>query len=183
MNKNRNYIITIILLILAIIPFGIANSQVGEDNEIYIPFVQMNERVTTGDGEWSMVAGNIERTSYTEEEVTGNLDVEWYRPIEAYIPQNSQIIASNGMLYVSTAKGLYALNAANGQLVWRFDTDLPLGNSPSVADGVVYVGGYDRKIHALDAYQGVHLWAFEGARAGFDTNPLVVNDVVFAGNR
>lgn len=183
MKINQNYKIIIILLILAIIPLGIANSQVGEGNEIYIPFVQMNERGPAGDGEWSMVAGNIERTSYTEEEVTGNLDVEWYRPIEAYIPQNSQIIASNGMLYVSTAKGLYALNAANGQLIWRFDTDLPLGNSPSVVDGVVYVGGYDHKIHALDAYQGTHLWAFEGARAGFDTNPLVVDNVVFAGNR
>jgi len=132
---------------------------------------------------WPMVAANPQRTSWTAEEVTGSLNVEWYRPIEAYISQNSQIIASNGLLYVSTARGLYALNAANGDLVWRYDTELPLGNSPTVADGVVYVGGYDRKLHALNALDGTHLWAFSEAKAGFDTNPLVINGKVIAGNR
>ncbi|MDT8305499.1 MAG: PQQ-binding-like beta-propeller repeat protein [Anaerolineae bacterium] len=130
-----------------------------------------------------MVAANPSRTSWSPEEVTGQLQLAWHRPIEAYIPQNSQIIASGGLLYVSTAKGLYALNAADGALAWRFDTEMPLGNSPTVANGVVYVGGYDRKLHALDAQSGRHLWAFSGAGAGYDTNPLVVDGRIFAGNR
>ncbi len=112
-----------------------------------------------------------------------DLQIEWYRPIEAYIPQNVQVIADNGLLYISTARGLYALNAENGDVVWRFDTQLPLGNSPTVSDGVVYVGGYDRKIHALDALTGTQLWAFEGAKAGFSTNPLIVDGKVIVGNR
>ncbi len=132
---------------------------------------------------WPMVAANPQRTSWTAEQVSGNLQVQWYRPIEAYIPQNSQIIASYGLLYISTARGLYVLNAASGELVWRYDTELSLGNSPTVADGVVYVGGYDRQLHALDALTGAHLWAFTGAKAGFDTNPLVVEGKVIMGNR
>jgi outer membrane protein assembly factor BamB len=68
-----------------------------------------------------MVAGNPQRTSWTPEEVSGDLHVVWYRPIEAYIPQNAQVIASHGMLFISTAKGLYALNAISGDLVWRFN--------------------------------------------------------------
>lgn len=147
-------------------------------HQIFLPVILVP---TTSD--WPMVAANPERTSWVQEEVAGNLHVEWYRPIEAYIPQNVQIIASNGLLYISTARGLYALNAANGEVVWRFDTELPLGNSPTVFDGTVYVGGFDRKIHALNALDGTHLWAFGGAQAGFSTNPLVVDGKVLAGNR
>lgn len=133
--------------------------------------------------DWAMVAANPQRTSWSPEEVSGNTQLQWYRPIEGYIPQNSQVIAAGGLLYISTSSGLLALHAATGDLVWRFDTELPLGNSPTYADGVIYVGGYDRKIHALNALTGAHLWAFSGAGAGYDTNPLVVDDKVFAGNR
>ena len=111
------------------------------------------------------------------------MNVLWYRPIEAYISQNVQLIAANGLIYVSTSRGLYALNADNGAIAWRFDTELPLGQSPTVEQGVVYVGGYDRKIHALDASTGRHLWSFDGAHAGFSTNPLVVDGKVIAGSR
>jgi len=31
---------------------------------------------------WPMLAANPERTSWTPEEIRGNLSVEWYRPIE-----------------------------------------------------------------------------------------------------
>lgn len=142
--------------------------------------------------EWNTVAGNPQRTSWTPEEVSGQLTLEWYRPIEAYIPQNVQIIAANGLLYISTSRGLYALYATDpdgagpiqaGDVKWRYDTELPLGNSPTVVNGVAYVGGYDRKIHVLDALSGVHLWSFDQAQAGYSSNPLVVNGVVYAGNR
>ena len=132
---------------------------------------------------WPMVAANPQRTSWSNEAVSGDLNIEWYRPIEAYIPENVQIIATNGLLYTSTANGLVVLNAADGDLVWRYDTELPLGNSPTVADGIVYVGGYDRKVHALDAFTGTHLWSFDGALAGYSTNPLVVEGTVILGNR
>ena len=153
-----------------------------EDAEQNLYFPTVLSRYYAG-GEWPTVAANPQRTSWTPEEVSGNLKVVWYRPIEAYIPQNTQIIASNGLLYIATARGLYALRAADGQEVWRFDSELPLGNSPTVDGGVVYVGGHDRQLHALDALKGTHLWSFNAAQAGYNTNPLVVDGKVFAGNR
>ena len=162
----------------------IANTVVAradEHDEAFLPAIHSQSAPSSSD--WSMVAANPQRTSRSAEEVTGRLQVEWYRPIEAYIPQNSQIIAANGLLYISTSRGLYALHAATGDLVWRYDTELPLGNSPTVANGVVYAGGHDRRLHALDALSGAHLWSFDGAEAGYDTNPLVVDGVVYAGNR
>ena len=150
----------------------------------FLPIIASAEsNVSVPSTGWPMAGANPQRTSWTPDEVSGNLHVEWYRPIEAYIPQNAQLIAGYGMIYVSTARGLYALNAANGNLVWRYDTELPLGNSPTLANGIAYVGGHDRKIHALDAVTGAHLWEFAEATSGYDTNPLVVNGTVFAGNR
>jgi hypothetical protein len=171
-----------VILMLAICVSMADTLEGDEPATVYLPSVSQTGPAG-GTGEWNMVAGNPERTSWVPEQVTGNLQVAWYRPIEAYIPQNSQIIAANGLLYIATARGLYALDAASGAVAWRFDTELPLGNSPTVVNGVVYVGGHDRKLHALNALNGTHLWSFNGAKAGYDTNPLVVNGKVFAGNR
>jgi len=134
-------------------------------------------------GPWSTVAGNPQRTSWVAEEVSGSLKVAWYRAVEAYIPQNAQLIAANGLIYVPTARGLYALDAATGAESWRFDTEMPIGNSPAVSNNVLYVGGYDRKIYALNAVTGDELWAFDGAGAGFEASPLVVENMVIMGNR
>ena len=152
-------------------------------NIIILPLIQKHIPAYLAESSWPMVAANPERTSWAPQGASGYLHVEWYRTVEAYIPSNFQIIAANGKLYISTDGGLYALDAATGNLVWRFDTELPLGNSPSVFGGVVYVGGYDRKLHALDAATGTELWNFNEAKAGYDTNPLVIDDKVIVTNR
>lgn len=139
-------------------------------------------------GSWPMVAANPQRTSWNTEEVRGKLKPVWYRPIEAYIAPKIQIIASNDLLYISTARGLYALHTGTGtggdagQVAWVYPTELPLGHSPTIHNGVAYVGGLDRKLHAINALTGQGLWTFE-AEAGFQTNPLVVDGIVYAGNR
>jgi hypothetical protein len=131
---------------------------------------------------WTMAGANPERTSWTQEAVRGKLKPLWFKPFEAYILQRVQIIAENDTLYISTANGLYALDAESGQEKWVYPTELPLGHSPTISKGIAYVGGFDHKLHAVDARTGRGLWKFE-AGAGFDTNPLVVDDKVYAGNR
>jgi outer membrane protein assembly factor BamB len=149
--------------------------------------VSAEQEVTqlTSAGDWPMLAANPQRTSWTSEEIRGALHPVWYRPIEPYINYKVQVIASNGLLYISTARGLYALDAENGDTVWIYPTELPLGHSPTVVDDIVYVGGYDRKIHAINALTGekVPTWTAYEAGAGFETNPLVINGKVYAGNR
>ncbi|MFN3980422.1 MAG: PQQ-binding-like beta-propeller repeat protein, partial [Caldilinea sp.] len=145
--------------------------------------------IPPGDRAWPMLAANPERTSWTPEEVRGNLSVEWYLPFEPYIPYKVQPIAANGRIYVSTARGLYSIDAANGNLDWVYGTEMPLGHSPTIATvngrSVAYVGGYDRKIHAIDAITGEPLPGYTAyiAGAGFETNPLVIGDTIYSGNR
>ena len=51
---------------------------------------------------------------------------------------------------------------------------LPVGHAPSVAGGLVFVPGLDKRLYAVDAATGQQKWAFE-AGAGFFCNPLVVD--------
>ncbi|MBX2998560.1 MAG: PQQ-binding-like beta-propeller repeat protein [Caldilineaceae bacterium] len=148
--------------------------------------VDLSEETVTADvdaSDWYMAGANPQRTSWVSEEVRGKMYVEWYRPIEAYIDQKVQVITAYDNLYLSTARGLYVLKAATGDLVWRYDTELPLGHSPTVIGGKVYVGGYDKKLHALNALTGAKIWEFAGAGAGYSVNPLVVEGKVYTGNR
>lgn len=154
-------------------------------------------------GEWPMAAANPQRTSWTPEEVRplpGHSDLypAWYRPMNPYIDGQVQLVAANSLLYVSTARGLYALNTDDGEIAWVYPTELPLGNSPTIAGGVAYVGGLDHRIRAIEADPDLQtlsvdettgyrlndrvLWTFE-AGAGFETNPLVVDGIVYAGSR
>lgn len=149
----------------------------GRGLAIYLPLV-----VRPGEDSWPMAGANPERTSWTPTEVKGNLNVAWFKPFASFILPRVQIIAANDLLYISTAHGLYALEASSGTQAWVYPTEMPLGNSPTISKGVAYVGGFDRKIHAINAFTGQPLWTFE-ADAGFDTNPLVVNDILYAGNR
>ena len=80
--------------------------------------------------DWPMAGANPQRTSWVADEVAGDLTVAWYKPIEPFISQNVQIIAADSKLFISTARGLYALDASTGDLVWTYPTELPLGHSP-----------------------------------------------------
>ena len=157
--------------------------------QTFLPLIFTPYNIPPSDGDWPMVAANSQRTSWTIEEVRGDLNVDWYHPVEPYIPYKVQPIAANGNIYVSTARGLYTFKASDGNLLWVYPTQLPLGNSPTIATingrSIAYVGGYDRKIHAIDAISGEQISGYTPyeAAAGFETNPLVINNTIYAGNR
>src|SRR3990167_7626050 len=129
---------------------------------------------------WPMAAQNPQRTSHNNVEVPGGLNPLWFKPIEPHIPPKVQIIAANSMLYVSTARGLYAVDSEDGSTKWVYPTELPLGHSPAIdlTTNVLYVGGFDHKLHAIEGNPDINslpidtstgqrinnrlLWTFEG---------------------
>lgn len=147
---------------------------------VYLPLIKLYS-----EDSWVMAGANPQRTSWVPEGVSGVLRPIWYRAIDAYIPRKVQIITANNLLYVATAKGLLALHTTDGSPAWIYPTDMPLGNSPTLENGYLYVGGYDRKIHAINALTGKLKtgWQFYEAGAGYETNPVVINGIVYAGNR
>jgi len=159
--------------------FEITSTLAVGESQTFIPVIL---NLDPGENPWVMAGANPERSSWTPEEVTGRLNPIWYKQFEPYIPPKVQIIAAYETLYISTASGLYALDAETGAERWVYPTEIPLGHSPTVNDGAIYVGGFDHKLHAIDAFTGEGLWTFE-AGAGFNTNPLVLNGKIYAGNR
>lgn len=68
-----------------------------------------------------------------------------------------------------------------GKLKWTFNTGDVIRSSAAVADGVVYFGSRDWKLHAVDAETGVEKWSFlTGSRV--ESSPAVVNGIVYFGS-
>lgn len=87
--------------------------------------------------------------------ITGNL--KWCREAapEALIDGASPAI-SNGILYIGIYNSLYALDAKQGELKWKYATEKPVG-MPSISNGVVYVSDGDY-FYAIDASTERERW-------------------------
>jgi len=76
----------------------------------------------------------------------------------------------------STAQG----GPSNLSLAWKFSTNGSVISSPSVANGIVYVGSQDKNIYALGAWSGNLIWKFTTQDAQV-SSPAIVNGKVYTG--
>ena len=68
-----------------------------------------------------------------------------------------------------------------GELLWRFPTKGAMEASPTVVDGVAYVGSHDGFLYAVDTQTGQEKWRFETGRQMFST-PAVGDGTVYVGS-
>lgn len=108
----------------------------------------------------------------------------WYR---------SAPLVRNGVVYFGSDDGLYALSSSDGSQLWRADMG-PVTTDPVSFSGSIIVGSWDNKIYSVNAKTGETGWVVEaqvpgGAASqwigyyGFNLNPVVYKDRVFAGAR
>ena len=109
-------------------------------------------------------------------------------PFDVFL--SSPVVAQGSVYFGSGDGNLYALDAATGQLRWKFQTGDVVHASPAYADGVVYVGSWDSYLYAVDAATGREKWRFKSGddplihnQVGFQSSPAVVNGVVYVGCR
>ena len=109
-------------------------------------------------------------------------------PFDVFL--SSPVVAA-GVVYFGSGDGnVYALDAATGELKWKFQTGDVVHASPAYADGVVYVGSWDSHFYAIDAATGRQKWRFDGGtdpvmhnQVGFQSSAAVVDGVVYVGCR
>jgi outer membrane protein assembly factor BamB/tRNA A-37 threonylcarbamoyl transferase component Bud32 len=65
--------------------------------------------------------------------------------------------------------------------VWEFACEDEVRSSPTVAEGIVYVGAYDNNLYALDAQTGQFVWKY-ATDGGIASSPCVWRDMVFVGS-
>ncbi len=65
--------------------------------------------------------------------------------------------------------------------IWEFKCEDEVRSSPSVANGVLYVGAYDNNLYALDAKSGAFQWKFP-TEGGIAATPCVWKDRILFGS-
>src|SRR5512141_1850115 len=101
--------------------------------------------------DWHRPGHDPARSSWaSQDKVEAGLRPIWHRKIGPYIPSKVQIItvAAAGrvpaMVLVCTSRGLYALDPADGHELWRYPTEMPIDQSPTVVGSVAYFGSTDK---------------------------------------
>ncbi|HKE42674.1 MAG TPA: PQQ-binding-like beta-propeller repeat protein, partial [Casimicrobiaceae bacterium] len=103
---------------------------------------------------------------------------------------SSPVLADGGVYFGSGDGHVYALDAATGDLRWKFETGDVVHASPAYADGVIFIGSWDSYFYAIDARTGSEKWRFHGGedplihnQVGFQSSPAVINGMVYTGCR
>jgi outer membrane protein assembly factor BamB len=65
--------------------------------------------------------------------------------------------------------------------IWEFACEDEVRSSPTVAEGILYVGAYDNNIYALDAKAGRFIWKY-ATEGGIASSPCVWRDMVLVGS-
>jgi outer membrane protein assembly factor BamB/tetratricopeptide (TPR) repeat protein len=107
---------------------------------------------------------------------------DWYESLDG--PVEGGIKAGADRLYLGTnAQGLYAIDPKlkDKHVAWRYEAGERICGTPGVSpDGAtVYVGTYERNVHALRASDGGFLWKHE-VPAEVRLEPLTVDNLVIA---
>jgi outer membrane protein assembly factor BamB len=99
-----------------------------------------------------------------------------------YIGENEASAAIvNGIAYVGNAEGhLYAIETSSGELRWQFQAAGAIRSTPTVVDGVVYVGA-GSVFHAIDAATGAENWFTEVREPIIASSAVVTQGLVFFG--
>ena len=107
-------------------------------------------------------------------------DFLWNHDIGSDGYTQSPLAAQAGVVYAGNGGYLYALDAATGERIWRFQTYY----TPFAKDGVVYVGSRDHYLYALDAATGSIVWRHPtGELSYFSDTPLATEKHVFVGTK
>ncbi|WP_312909017.1 PQQ-binding-like beta-propeller repeat protein [Natronosalvus caseinilyticus] len=98
---------------------------------------------------------------------------------DANAEETSYLAATDDLVVATDGDSLYALEAADGAIRWRFDTGGAL-EAPAVARGTVYVASADLSVYAVDLASGVERFRFDTGGAT-PTAPAVVDGTCCVG--
>ena len=92
-------------------------------------------------------------------------------------------VLAGDLIIVAGMDGYVTAYRPDGAEAWRTKlAEAAIAGTPALVDGVLYLGSYDKRIHALDARSGEVRWRSAEADNWFWTEPLVDGDTLFAGN-
>ncbi|GIT21574.1 MAG: PQQ-dependent dehydrogenase, methanol/ethanol family [Pseudomonadota bacterium] len=148
---------------------------------------------------WLSYRGNLEGWGFsTLDEITtdniANLEPVWTFSTGVLGGHESPPIVNDGVMFVTTPGNLlYAIDAASGDLLWRYQHDLPqtyiafhrTNRGVALYGDKVYMATLDARVVALDAATGEKIWdtAVQDNYFGYyiTTAPLAVDGKIMVG--
>ena len=115
----------------------------------------------------------------------------WPKPFLTGARIWSSVVVDDQRVYAASQDHcLYALDKKSGDKLWQFPGQLPsdcktidaLVGSPTVYDGVVYVGSFGGELYAVDAATGQLKWTFK-AGGGLWDGPAMVDGTLYFGDQ
>jgi outer membrane protein assembly factor BamB len=93
------------------------------------------------------------------------------------------VAASKDTVYLADAGQVYAINATNGTMTWRYpakaDASKPFYAPPAVTDTLIVAGSYGHMLHGI-GLDGTNKWDYDSQTGNFVGGPLIVKDTVIA---
>lgn len=126
---------------------------------------------------------NVTVTIYSLQNVDSGIpNANWTNAEVASDKIVAPLLRVDDRVFVGTADNLVlALDAANGQELWRYQTDHSIWGQPTYREGVLYVASMDRSLYAIDADSGSLIWqiALGGA---LPAKPVINDNLVYVSN-
>lgn len=146
--------------------------------------------INTGKEKWKFKTGGEKRVGAKGYWDMKPADMYMEDPWDCFL--SSPVIDMNDKeltLYFGSSNGnLYAVNANNGVLKWKFATNGIIHTSPALYNGTVYIGSWDTYLYAIDAKTGKGKWKFKTGSesinmSGIQSSPTVIDGMVYFGAR
>ncbi len=132
----------------------------------------------TEPGQWLTHGGTYLEQRYSQldsidESTVSDLGLAWYFDFDTHRGQESTPLMVDGVLYVTSAwSKVFALDAASGSELWRFDPQVPgaagysaccdvVNRGAAFYEGKVFVATIDGRLIALHAASGKPLWSVQ----------------------
>jgi quinohemoprotein ethanol dehydrogenase len=151
---------------------------------------------------WLLNGRNFEAQHFSplkqiNDQNVAELGLAWYLDVDSAMGIVSEPIVVDGVAYVSAPQSkVYAVDAATGKLIWKFDPKVRLNQAlngsysartnagVAVWEGKVFVGTGDCRLVAMDAATGRQVWesqVCEPTQTGITNAPHVAKGMVFMG--
>jgi len=142
-------------------------------------------------------AGHFSPLQQITDKNASSLGLAWYLDVESPMGIVAEPIVVDGVIYISAPQSrVYAVDAASGKLLWKFDPKVRLNQAingsysarvnggVAVWEGKVFVGTGDCRLVAIDATSGSQVWeaqVCEPTQTGITQPPHIAKGKIVIG--
>jgi outer membrane protein assembly factor BamB len=115
--------------------------------------------------DWPAYQADNSRSATTQLDLDSPYAADWEFALSQAAFPTAPIAAGDRVFFGDRNGFVYALNAADGQQVWRAATGGAIFFPPALHEGRLFVGSADGRVYAFEAVTGRRLWTFRAAPA------------------